>query len=173
MEYYLGSVAIFYVAVLLTGGCRALKIGILVGMLPMVAVALLRGNVGTDTAYYLYQIRAVSAAGALTGIFEPLFEVVVLCLSGLYDDPRIVLVLFGALTTVILAAGGVTLERRPWIFGLAIIPQFYFDMTMNGIRYGIAFSFVYLASTYLVQRRYACTGCWWQSVQHSSFRAEP
>lgn len=154
MEYYLGSVAIFYVALMLTGRTHALKAGVLIGMLPMIAVALLRGNVGTDTAYYLSQIRVVSAAGQLTGTFEPLFDAIILAFSGFFDDPRLVLALFGALTTFVLVAGGLRLERKPWIFALAILPQFYFDMTMNGIRYGLAFSFVYLAATYLVQGRH-------------------
>jgi hypothetical protein len=66
----------------------------------------------------------------------------------------VVLALFGGLTTILLMLAGLRLERKPWIFALAIIPQFYFDMTMNGIRYGIAFSFVYLAATNLVQGRY-------------------
>lgn len=150
MEYYLGSTAFFYIAVLLSAGTRTFKYAVIVGMLPMIALALLRGNVGVDTAFYLFQIRSLLAARQLLGQLEPLFEATALLFGGITNDARTILALFGLLCTAALIVAGLRLERKPWIFALAIVPQFYFDMTMNGIRYGISFSLVYLAASFLV-----------------------
>jgi hypothetical protein len=120
----------------------------------MAFLAIFRGSVGMDTAVYIQAINQIVEAGTFVGVFEPLFESLVLGLSFFTGDASLILALSGLLITFLLMWAGLRRNANPYLFCLLIVPVYYFDMVMNGVRYGLAFSLVYLASTYLLQGRH-------------------
>src|SRR3546814_19846904 len=48
---------------------------------------------------------------------------------------------------------GLMLERSPLLMMTIVLPYFLFDMTMNGLRYGLAFSIVALGAAGLARGR--------------------
>lgn len=143
---------LFYFVVLLSGvEIRHLRFSMVIASLPLIGLSLLRGLVGTDTPMYLQSIDLIRAAGKFTFTFEPLFEYLVLLLGGGINDSMLILVSMAALTTTILYATSIKIEKCPILFCSTIIPYFYLDMTMNAVRYGLAFSLVYLGVYFLLE----------------------
>lgn len=152
MPYYAGSTLLFFLASLGGWALKTPRLGVVIGLIPMIALALGRGLVGADTAVYLQSIGQIIENGGYSGLFEPVFEYLVLFISFFLSSEKLILIALGALITGILLRA---LYGRvdPFIFCIFIVPVYYFDMVMNGIRYGLAFSLVLLASHYLVQER--------------------
>lgn len=145
-------VYVFYFTVI---GCIAasglnLRWGIVVASVPMIGLVFLRGLVGVDMPVYEEAVEFIRAADVYTFTFEPLFEYLILGLSRQIDDPKVILLIFSALTTVLLYFGSFKIERGSYLIALFIVPYFYLDMTMNGIRYGLAFSLVLFGAQFLV-----------------------
>jgi hypothetical protein len=114
----------------------------LLGMLPAIFFVVLRGNVGTDTGNYLDM--AGELAINLNSSHED-FDVEIgffLLLKGLVavvGEPHIVINTI-SLAIVIYAfrlfSGSM---ERIVVFSLLVFPVFFFDMSMNGLRYALAF----------------------------------
>lgn len=154
MVYYIASTVMYFAMCFMGWLVRAPRSCLVIALLPMAFLAIFRGNVGMDTAVYIQTIDQIIEAGRLVGVFEPLFEMFVLCLSVVTSDASVILALIGLLITVILVWAGLRRNTNPYLFCLLVVPVYYFDMVMNGVRYGLAFSLVYLASTFLLQGRH-------------------
>lgn len=124
-----------------------------VGLAPFLLLILLKGKVGVDTAMYLQSIDLIKDVGSYTFAFEPLFEFMVLVVGSFFDSNYVVLAVFSLVTVFSLVIGGVRLERVPYLLGFIVVPYFLFDMTMNGVRYGVAFSLVTLGTSFLCEGR--------------------
>lgn len=154
MVYYIASTLIYFVMCFMGWLVRAPRYCLVLALIPMAFLAIFRGSVGMDTAVYIQAINQIVEAGTFVGVFEPLFESLVLGLSFFTGDASLILALSGLLITFLLMWAGLRRNANPYLFCLLIVPVYYFDMVMNGVRYGLAFSLVYLASTYLLQGRH-------------------
>lgn len=114
----------------------------LVGLLPAILFVVFRGNVGTDTGNYLGMVEEIGAN--LTASHED-FDVEIgffLLMKGLtlvFGDPHVVVNLVSlsiALYAYRIFSGS---TERILVFSLLIFPIFFFDMSMNGLRYALAF----------------------------------
>lgn len=152
MTYYLIPLLFFYALSLAGRISREPKTLVALGALPAALLVILRGNVGTDTAVYLQSVELLSAEGVPINIFEPAFEYLVLSLSALSLSPAWVLSAIAGMTTIIFFIGWFRIDRSLTILS-CIFAIFYFDMTMNGVRYGLAFSLVLLGASYLIKAR--------------------
>ena len=117
---------------------------VLVGMLPLILLIVLRGVVGTDTQSYINIISQIKANGACQGI-ELGFIYLIKILLFVVNDPQQVCVLVGIITTAVLIISSKSDNRAIFVLIVCIIPTFYLDMTMNGLRYGLSFAFAMLA----------------------------
>jgi len=153
MIYYVSSTVLFFALCFMGWLVRAPRHFLMLALLPMVFLAIFRGSVGMDTASYVQAINQLLDAGGMIGAFEPLFELLVLGLSVFTDSASLILALIGMLITVILVWAGIRHNANPYLFCLLIVPIYYFDMVMNGVRYGLAFSLIYLAGSFLLQGR--------------------
>lgn len=153
-SYYLAY--LFYFAVVgLSIGSRFFPALFLFASTPLIGLVFLRGNVGVDSAMYEQSIDNIREAGTYTGSFEPLFEYASLVLGRLVGDSFLVLAVFAAFTTLLLFWGMLKLERRPYLLAFCVVPYFYLDMTMNGIRYGMAFALIICGAYFLSRGRRA------------------
>ncbi|AYN14921.1 EpsG family protein [Pseudomonas monteilii] len=154
MIYYVASTLAFFVLCFMGWLVRAPRYFLVLALLPMAFLAILRGTVGMDTATYIQTINQLLESGSFLGVFEPLFEGLVLTLSMFTDSAALILALIGVMITLLLVWAGMRHNSNPYLFCLLVVPVYYFDMVMNGVRYGLAFSLVYLAGSFLLQRRY-------------------
>ncbi|WP_294320537.1 EpsG family protein [uncultured Sphingomonas sp.] len=153
MTPYYVTYAIFlacFVAGLLA---KRLRLAAIAAFLPMFYLIAARGLVGVDSAYYLQLFDAIRYLGPTGANFEPGFALIVASLTNIFSDSFDILILLGCLTAGLMLLAALMLERQPILFLAIVIPFFLFDMTMNGLRYGLAFSIVSIGATGLVNNR--------------------
>jgi hypothetical protein len=121
---------------------------------PLVAVACLRGNVGTDTYAYLSEVSwKLQDLERPFGEFEPGFELVLGSIGAAVHNARAVVLTIAAINAALFY---VCLRRWGgyWLVGAAVVvPAFYFDFTMNGLRIGMAIPLCVLAYIAWEERR--------------------
>lgn len=122
----------------------------LLGMFPLFLLVAFRGCVGTDTAAYLNIVSLIQVSGTFVGIEQGFVYLIkaLLCLS---DNSMVVLVLVALVTTIVLLFASKSDDRALFVFLVCIVPLFYLDMTMNGLRYGLSFAFAMLAMSKFYQ----------------------
>jgi len=151
MTYYLVPLLIFYFGTALCiayGGTNPAVI--LTCALPMVALAVLRGHSGTDTAAY-YQSFTDLGQGNGYGA-EPLFNAYAQLLWSICPDPRFV-VNGISMTTALLLLWSVAHSRFGiWFGGLILVPGMFYELTMNVMRFGLA-SAIFLVATRIPPHR--------------------
>lgn len=138
----------------------------------MFALVLLRGNVGVDLPMYVQSIALIQEKESLLFIFEPGFELLILALVNITNTPEVIAKLIATFTTALLLFNKWRTKTAYQALGLGIIPYFYLDMTMNGLRYGLAFATTLVALNFLIatQRvRYISASLIAASVQVTSF----
>jgi EpsG family len=122
--------------------------------LPLILLASLRGIVGTDTASYLTQFEVRLTGGEpVYGLFEPGFEILVsllLTITGSSKATVNLISFFNALLfLIVLRYWG----RSAFASACVMLPAFFFDYTMNGLRIGMAFPLAVFAVLYFENRR--------------------
>lgn len=140
-------------------------------LIPAILVFSLRGNVGTDTYYYLGLLDDYMHYGESLARYEPGFEILGKNLTFLGLSPRFALATIGLITTFILCKAYAKSKRQMLVFTLLVFPLFFYDFTMNGIRYGLAFSLATLAVDSIYQKKYRTATIWGLiafSMQYSS-----
>jgi hypothetical protein len=105
-----------------------------------------RGLVGVDSAIYVQQFDAIRYGGLFAAGFEPGFSLLIYLLTFIYPDSFEILILLGVTAALILLVSAFWLEREPVLFLTLVVPFFLFDMTMNGLRYGLAFAVITLGT---------------------------
>lgn len=153
MTPYLFCYAIIVAALLAGLIFNRLRLAAIVAFVPMFWLIMQRGLVGTDSAVYVQEFDVIRYRGLLASAFEPGFTLIVEILSWFLSDPFQILILLGATTAIIMFVAGMMLERSPLLFMTIVLPYFMFDMTMNGLRYGLAFSIVALGAVGLARGR--------------------
>lgn len=128
-----------------------LRIAAIIAFIPMFLLIALRGMVGTDSAVYVQTFDAIRYQGIAASGFEPGFTLLIALLNGLFPDPFDILILLGCTTALLMLAAGLLLERSPLLFATLILPYFLMDMSMNGLRYGLAFAIVAIGAAALAR----------------------
>jgi uncharacterized membrane-anchored protein YitT (DUF2179 family) len=123
--------------------------------LPLILLAGLRGEVGTDTAGYVQDAQSLIWWGsqAFSG-FEYGYVLLVRFFALVSDDPRVVVALISLLAAVLFFVMLHMWEGGRCILSLVLIPVCYFDFTMNGLRMGIAFPLAVIATLQLEKKRF-------------------
>lgn len=151
MIYYLLPLLIFYLGVALCiayGGPN--PVVVITCALPMVALVVLRGHSGTDTAAYYQAFTDPGQGNGYGG--EPLFNAYGQLLWFIYPNPRFVVNSI-SMTTALLLLWSISRSRFGiWFGGLVLVPGVFYELTMNVMRFGLASSIFLLATRISPQR---------------------
>lgn len=152
MLFYLLPLVYFYLLYGLGRRAAHPALGATLGALPMLALALLRGQIGVDTPNYVSAVELLRESGEPQELFEPLFERLLLLLSQLPIPSLAVLALVSAMTALLLLRSWWRVEPDMALFS-GVFALFFVDMTMNGLRYGLAFSLIVASAIMLLSGR--------------------
>ncbi len=108
----------------------------------MFALVWLRGSVGVDLPMYIQSIEMIQESKSYKFIFEPGFETLILTLGQIVNSPMITVNIIATITTALILKTDWQTKTAYQTIGLGVIPYFYLDMTMNGLRYGLAFAII-------------------------------
>lgn len=171
MAIYLFTYALYF-AILGVGLRRKnTRRWVVAATLPMFALVWLRGTVGVDLPMYVQSIEVIQQSGGYTFLFEPGFEFLILALGHISAEPMISVKLIATITTLLLLSTKWRTNTAYQAIALGVIPYFYFDMTMNGLRYGLAFAIILASLNSLMssqRTRYASSTILAASMQVSS-----
>ena len=128
-----------------------LRVAAIFAFIPMFILIISRGLVGIDSAVYVQEFDVIYYNGFLASGFEPGFALLVELMSPLFSSSFDVLVLLGGVTAVLMLVAGLRLEHSPILFLTIILSFFMIDMTINGLRFGLAFAIVALGAAELTR----------------------
>lgn len=112
----------------------------LVGLIPATLVVILRGLTGTDTYTYLTMLNSTSYEIDENYYNVELAFLMYIRIIRFFDiSPQIALNFFGLLICIFSYINFSKYKNYFIIFSSLIFPVFFYDMTMNGVRYGLAF----------------------------------
>ncbi|MBA5247417.1 EpsG family protein [Marnyiella aurantia] len=114
--------------------------------LPAIVISVLSGDSGTDKESYYGWIGNSFNGNSEKVTYEPGFKYLSLLLSYIYPSVYFIIPAIALLTTLILIKSYSNSKYQLLIFTFLLFPYFYFDMTMNGLRYGLSFALVSLAA---------------------------
>lgn len=123
-------------------------------LIPALLVVVLRGNVGTDSFFYLALLQDYQLYGESAMKYEPGFEMLGKTIAFLGASPRLGVALIAVISSIILCKIYSRSKNEMILFTLLIFPLFYYDFTMNGIRYGLSFCLATLAVDKLYEKKY-------------------
>lgn len=119
---------------------------------PATIIAVFRGNVGTDTGNYLFFFRELIDTGD-SAQFEIGFRIFSKILAFFLRNERACVAVVSFITILLLCSFFGKSKIRVLFFTFFVFPIFFYDMTMNGLRYGLAFSLSGLAVNHLVNNK--------------------
>lgn len=122
-------------------------------LFPACLIVILRGNVGTDTDTYLRFYRELIRNADYDPSFEKGFTFLSKFTVNLGANEGQSVATIGLLTTILLCVCFSENYDKFLIFTLLIFPTFFYDMTMNGLRYGLSFALIAIAVQNLYKRR--------------------
>jgi hypothetical protein len=134
---------------------KELKLLDYVFALPLILLAVLRGEVGTDTVNYIANAQYIiwwKEQGQTTFEFGYIFLVRLLAI--LTSDPRVVVALISLLAAIAFFAMLYMWENGQCIVSLVFIPVCFYTFTMNGLRIGIAFPLAAIAVLQLGKKHF-------------------
>jgi hypothetical protein len=135
---------------------RRLRLIHYVFTLPLIVLSVLRGDVGTDTATYIGSAQYIIWWGPQRPVdLEPGYVILVRLLACFTGDPRIVVNIISLLAAILFFVMLYVWEDGHCLVSLMLIPVFYFDFTMNGLRMGLAFPLAVIAILFLERKRFA------------------
>lgn len=118
----------------------------LLSLVPAFFIATFRGLTGTDTATYLNIIQNIRDEGLnVTHLSEPGFYILAYTLNKISPSSSFTLVLITAVFCAIYYKAFSRTNLSIFISCSLVFPIFFFDMSMNGIRYGFAFCLAIIA----------------------------
>ena len=113
----------------------------LISLIPATLVVVLRGLTGTDTATYISILdQNIYDINENIRDIEPFFMLFAKIKYHLDLNAQLVLNFFSFLIILLLYSFFSKSKHRFLIFSFLIFPIFFYDMTMNGLRYGMAFA---------------------------------
>lgn len=158
MSYYILAFAIysFFITLLMRRNATQSPARLFVlGLVPAFFLVLCRGDVGTDTAAYLRIIDDIQNNRPTDLELGFVLLVKTMLLIGM--TPQFILAAIASISTALLIYAAQLSQRSLFLCALCIVPIFYFDITMNGLRYGLAFACTMCAVALFYQKRlYLC-----------------
>lgn len=140
--------------------------------IPAIILVILRGDVGTDKGYYKIIIDLTINGDFNSVSYESGFKYLTLFLSKFTNNVDFIISIVGFLTSFFVIKSFSKTKYSYLIFIFIVFPYFFYDMTMNGLRYGLSFSLAGLAAQKLKQNK----NIWFYiisfiaiSIQYSSF----
>ena len=141
------------------------------GLLPALAVAVLSGDTGTDKASYYTWISNTFNGNMEKVVYEPGFKFLTYALSMIYSSEYFIIPVVSLITSLFL---WLAFSGNKWqliVFTFLLFPYFYFDMTMNGLRYGLSFAISAYAARLILEKKFKSfiiVGLVGVSMQYSS-----
>lgn len=151
---YFVCYAIVATAVLVGLFFNRLRIAAIIAFIPMFILIIGRGLVGTDSAIYVQEFDVIYYRGFLASDFEPGFALLVQLLGPMFASSFDLLIFLGGVTAVIMLVAGLRIERSPILFMTIILPFYMIDMSINGLRFGLAFAIVALGAAALARGKF-------------------
>ena len=139
--------------------------------LPAISIAVLRGNVGTDTLNYLQYFGDLNR-GVEVHSFEQGFEFLARGVNSLGFNERFGVAVMSGLTSILILGSFSNTKNQIILFSLLLFPVFFYDMTMNGLRYGLSFAISAIALDFLYKKNnfaFILLAIAAISIQYSSF----
>lgn len=127
---------------------------ILLLLFPALLVVMLRGNVGTDSFFYLALFEDFQKYGDSDAKYEPGFDALGKILIFLVGSPRVGVALVGLISTLLLCKAYSRSKNEMLLLALVVFPTFYYDFGMNGLRYGLSFCLATLGIDALYKKNY-------------------
>ena len=142
--------------------------------LPAIFIAVFSGDSGTDKESYYTWIANSFNGNSEKVTYEPGFKYLSLLLSYIYPSVYFIIPTIAVLTSIFLVKSYSNSKYQLLIFTFLIFPYFYFDMTMNGLRYGLSFALSSFAAHQLSKPKknsflFFVFGLLAISMQYSSF----
>lgn len=150
---------------------KSLGFLLFISLLPAYLLVVLRGNVGTDIELYLTYFTYIHQDGVSPFKFEPGFTLLSKLISFFTLNERLSINIISTITTFLLVINFSKKKFDVIIFSFLIFPFFYYDMTMNGLRYGLSFSLAAISIRYLFDEKNIKSLIWGLlsiSIQYSS-----
>ena len=123
-------------------------------LIPAIFIVLFRGNTGIDTYTYLDYFRDLINSIESQSNFEIGFTFLSKLLIVFRLNERQAVAVIGFLIILCICLSLKDSKKKNLFFSLLIFPIFFYDMTMNGLRYGIAFAISRLAVESLLKEKY-------------------
>lgn len=173
MLFYIAPYCILVILTILLFKLKIKKLGFLlfVALFPAYLLVILRGNVGTDIELYLTYFSYVHEGSVSPFKFEPGFTLLSEIISFFTLNNRLSINIISSITTILLVLNFSKKKFDILIFSFLIFPFFYYDMTMNGLRYGLSFSLAAISIQNLFDKAYVKSFLWGLvavSIQYSS-----
>lgn len=129
-------------------------------LLPAILIVGLKGNVGTDSIFYLGLLEDYRLYGESRMTFEPGFELLNKAIAYTGATPRLGVAIIAVISTLLLTKSYSRSKNEMILLTLIVFPLFFYDFTMNGLRYGLSFCIATLAIDALYQKKYWYFAIW-------------
>ena len=124
--------------------------------LPLLCLTVLRGDVGTDTDNYLANVQGVIQWGSQSSTGDEVGYVFLVRFLAIFtSSPRMIVAVISLRAALLFFAMLYLWENRQCFYSLIFVPLFFFSLTMNTLRIGIAFPLVAISVLQLEKRHYA------------------
>ena len=121
-------------------------------LFPAILIVILRGNIGTDTLQYLRHFNSLSIQGYID-TFEPGFNYLaaLINLFGFKDNFDVAII--GFLIIFLLIKSFSDSKESALLFIYILFPIFFYDLSINTLRAGLAFALSSIALDYLYEKQ--------------------
>lgn len=126
---------------------------LLVALLPAIIIAVISGDSGTDKAYYYSWIYNTFNGNFDKVVYEPGFKYLTFFIAQIYPSEYFVIPIVGVITSIFLILAFSSNKWHLLIFGFFLFPFFYYDMTMNGLRFGLSFAISAYAGKLVLEKK--------------------
>ena len=140
--------------------------------LPGILLVILRGDIGTDKGYYQAIIYHTVNGSFEKVNYEIGFKYLTLLIAQINTNENFIIAVVGLLTALITISAFSENRNKAILFVLVIFPYFFYDMTMNGLRYGLSFAICALAAQKIKNKKqiqFFILAILAMSIQYSSF----
>jgi hypothetical protein len=107
---------------------------------PAILVAILKGNIGTDSYFYLGYFQALINKDGSDFNYEPGYVLICNVLVAMGVTKRIGVAIIALITTFLFCKSFAKSKELIVFFCLVVFPIYYVDISMNAIRYGLSFA---------------------------------
>lgn len=138
---------------------------------PAILLVVLRGNIGTDTLQYLRHFGSLSSEFYIN-VYEPGFNILTATINLFEFNDHIDVAIIGFLTIYLLCKSYSNSKESLLLFSLLLFPIFFYELTMNTLRAGLAFALANIAIDFLTKKKYFAFSLFSIlsiSMQYSSF----